>query len=125
MIPIRDLVLVLSGSAIGGTARYIFSLLAIKAFPGKWPWGTFLVNLLGCFIIGLVFALASRNPERAHSIRLLLATGFCGGFTTFSAFAMENFQLIKHGQPILTILYISTSVTLGIVSVWLGAQIIK
>lgn len=125
MISFRDLILVLTGSAIGGTARYFCSVLVNRFNPGKWPWGTFGINLIGCLIIGMVYAIASRFPEKGHSIKLLMATGFCGGYTTFSAFAYENIQLLKQGEPLLSLLYISGSVILGILFVWLGAQIIK
>jgi CrcB protein len=87
--------------------------------------GTFLINLIGCFIIGMIYAIASRNATTGSEIKLLLATGFCGGFTTFSAFAFENLELFKSGQYLTALLYIILSVVLGILAVILGAYLIK
>ena len=87
--------------------------------------GTFLVNIIGCFVIGLVYAIAARNATTGSDIKLLLATGFCGGFTTFSAFAFENLELFKSGMHLTALTYIILSITLGILAVVLGASLIK
>ena len=89
------------------------------------PIGTFIINLLGCFIIGLLFGVARRNPVFKEQWWLLLATGFCGGFTTFSAFALEGNNLLT-GQHITTMLvYTALSVVLGLLlcrlGIWLTA----
>ncbi len=87
--------------------------------------GTFAINILGCFIIGMVYAVTARNASTGSDIKLLLATGFCGGFTTFSAFAFENLELLKSGQQLTALIYIILSVVLGILAVVLGAYLIK
>lgn len=85
----------------------------------SWPWGTFTVNILGSLLIGLVVGLVSKgvvSPE----MKLLLVTGFCGGFTTFSTFANESFNMVKAGDVLMTALYVGVSVVVGILAVWTG-----
>jgi len=125
MIDIKNILLVLAGSAAGGSARYLTSLLIQSKNTTQFPAGTFIINLLGCLIIGMVYAIAARNASTGSDIKLLLATGFCGGFTTFSAFAFENLELFKSGMHLTAIVYIILSVVLGILAVVLGAYLIK
>lgn len=125
MIDFKNILLVLAGSAAGGSLRYITSLMVQSKNTSQFPLGTFLINLIGCFIIGIVYAVAARNSTTGSDIRLLLATGFCGGFTTFSAFAFENLELFKSGMYLTAFLYIILSVVLGILAVVLGASLIK
>jgi CrcB protein len=125
MIDLKNILLVLAGSAAGGSVRYITSLMIQLKNTTQFPLGTFLINLIGCFIIGMIYAIASRNASTGSDIKLLLATGFCGGFTTFSAFAFENLELFKSGQYLTALLYIILSVVLGILAVILGAYLIK
>jgi CrcB protein len=125
MIDLKNILLVLVGSAAGGSARYVMSLLIQSKNSSLFPWGTFAINLLGCFVIGVVYAIAARNASTGSDMRLLLATGFCGGFTTFSAFAFENLELLKSGQHLAALIYIILSVVLGILAVVLGTYLIK
>ena len=125
MIDPKNILIVFAGSAAGGSVRYITSLLIQSKNTTQFQLGTFLINLIGCFIIGMIYAIASRNASTGSDIKLLLATGFCGGFTTFSAFAFENLELFKSGQYLTAILYIILSVVLGILAVILGAYLIK
>ena len=125
MIDLKNILLVLAGSAAGGSVRYITSLMIQSKSTTQFPLGTFLINLIGCFIIGMIYAIASRNASTGSDIKLLLATGFCGGFTTFSAFAFENLELFKSGLHLTALLYIILSVVLGILAVILGAYLIK
>jgi len=125
MINLKTILLVIVGSAIGGGARFIISEFIKQKFPMKFPIGTFLVNMLGCFIIGVVYAYASKNADNSPQIKLLLATGFCGGFTTFSAFSSENMELLKSGNQLTAMLYILTSVTLGILATVAGNYTFK
>ena len=83
MIDLKNILLVLVGSAAGGSSRYITSLLIQSKNSSLFPMGTFVINLLGCFIIGIIYAIAARNASTGSDIKLLVATGFCGGFTTF------------------------------------------
>ena len=125
MIDLKNILFVLVGSAAGGSLRYITSLMIQSKNSTQFPLGTFLVNIIGCFVIGLVYAIAARNATTGSDIKLLLATGFCGGFTTFSAFAFENLELFKSGMFMTALMYIVLSVTLGILAVVLGASLIK
>lgn len=115
---IRNILLVALGGAMGSVCRYLISKMITSAFP----WGTFSVNIIGSLLIGLLVGLSSRetiSPE----MKLLLVTGFCGGFTTFSTFANESFAMLKAGDAILAALYIGASVMVGIIAVWLGMNI--
>ncbi|MCE2849421.1 MAG: fluoride efflux transporter CrcB [Chitinophagaceae bacterium] len=125
MIDLKNILLVLVGSAAGGSLRYITSLMIHSKNSTQFPMGTFLINLIGCFVIGMVYAMAARNATTGSDIKLLLATGFCGGFTTFSAFAFENLELFKSGMHMTALMYVILSVTLGILAVVLGASLIK
>ena len=111
---IRNLLLVALGGAAGSVLRYLLSGLNTS-----FPWGTFTVNVLGSLLIGLLVGFVSKgvlSPE----MKLLLVTGFCGGFTTFSTFANESFCMMKAGDVLLTALYVGASVIIGILAVWGG-----
>ena len=112
---IRNLLLVALGGAVGSVCRYLLSGMNVAS----WPWGTFTVNILGSLIIGLLVGLVSKgivSPE----MKLLLVTGFCGGFTTFSTFANESFSMMKAGDVLQMALYVGASVVIGILAVWAG-----
>jgi CrcB protein len=125
MINFYNSMLVIVGSAIGGGCRFWISTLIQKQSNGSFPLGTFTVNMVGCFAIGWVAATAAKYSTDQTSLMLLLATGFCGGFTTFSAFAMENVQLIKSGWNLQSASYVVLSVVMGIVLVKLGLTLFK
>ncbi len=125
MMDIKNILLVFAGSAVGGTARYAVGLFVQSKNNVNFPLGTAVINVLGCFLIGMVYAIAARNAQSSSEIKLLLATGFCGGFTTFSAFALENLELFKSGQYLTALTYIILSVVLGILAVFLGAYLLK
>lgn len=103
--------LVACGGAIGATLRYAASLL-LKPH-GLFPWPTWWVNLLGCFCAGLFLALCQKYPALQQETRLFLMVGILGGFTTFSSFGLETFQLLRHGQHMLTLLYVLSTLFLG------------
>lgn len=116
---IKQLLLVFLGGGLGSVIRS----LAGKLFPSSsFPWSTLLVNVLGSLLIGLLFALFSRHII-GDNYRLLLAVGFCGGFTTFSTFSNENLHLMRDGQWLTFILYSVGTLLLCLVSVWLGDKI--
>ena len=122
---LKAILLVFAGSGIGGVARYGVQVWITRNYASVFPLGTFLVNITGCFIIGLLYALSEKNNLLTPEWRLALTTGFCGGFTTFSAFAFENMSLLKTGNPLYAGLYILSSVVLGIAAVYFGSLIIK
>jgi CrcB protein len=120
----KDLLLVCIGSFWGGGARYLVGKIVLSLMPISFPWGTMIVNVIGCFLIGLLSGL-SFGGQISSSAKLILVTGFCGGFTTFSTFMNENFLLERDGAIISAILYTLASFALGLIAVILGYQIVK
>ena len=112
-----QIVLVAIGGALGSVLRYLTSLFVTHYFSTKFPIATFIINFLGCFLIGVFFNFSGKFDEK---IKYLLMIGFCGGFTTFSTFANENLLLLQSGNYLLALLYILLSVVLGVIAVWLG-----
>ncbi len=122
---IRSIFFIAIGSALGGVGRFGLQALVNKYYTLTFPLGTFLVNLSGCFWIGVFYAIASKGHGLSEHWKLFLMTGVCGGFTTFSAFSFESLQLIKSGQWFTVSLYILGSVVLGIAGVLAGISLIK
>ena len=113
------------GSFIGGALRYLISTWMKNVCTQGFPWGTLMVNLFGCFVIGLLFALFGRYSSTSHPWYLLLTTGLCGGFTTFSTFANESLQMLQNGHWGSFLAYVSISVIAGICLTALGYWIVK
>lgn len=122
---IRTLVLVALGGGIGSVLRYLVSKIVYKWFSAYIPMGTFAVNVLGCFMIGLFFGLAIKNASYQGDMRILLMTGLCGGFTTFSAFALENVNLLQSGEYMQALIYIVASVVVGLLAVFGGIVLVR
>lgn len=114
---LKNVLLVGMGGAIGSMLRYGCSILINSR---TFPWSTLLINITGCFFIGLIFAFSLRDMHFLNNWKLFLATGICGGFTTFSAFSLENMSLLQSGKPGLAFLYIALSILLGIGASFLG-----
>lgn len=112
------------GGFAGSYLRYLLSVHIDKYFLTAFPLGTFLVNMAGCFIIGMVYGLSARLPLGAE-YRLLLATGFCGGFTTFATFSMEEVILAGETQFLMGFLYSGLSLIAGFFLAWLGLWLVK
>ncbi|MDR1884438.1 MAG: fluoride efflux transporter CrcB [Prevotella sp.] len=112
---LKQILLVGAGGAAGSVMRYLVSVLVTRIEPFLFPAGTFIINILGCFCIGLFANLISAN-----NLRLLLMTGFCGGFTTFSTFAGETLALANNNHMAMALVYTISSCVLGICAVWLG-----
>ena len=113
-----------AGGFIGAILRYLVSQFIQNKFLSAFPLGTLSVNIIGCFFIGLVYALSDRgnvSPEW----RLFLATGILGGFTTFSSFSNETVALMRDGQFWHALTYISLSVIIGLIATFAGISIIK
>jgi fluoride exporter len=108
-----------AGGMLGSIARYLMTK-AIDAKAGTiFPYGTLAVNVIGSFILGIIFAIAARKGGMDENWRLFFGTGVCGGFTTFSAFTMENFNLLQT-RPLIAVIYIAVSLIAGIGAVALG-----
>ena len=115
----KSFLLVFLGGGLGSGLRYIVTI-TINQYSKVLPFGTFTVNMLGCLLIGMVLGYAQKENTLSSNQTLLLATGFCGGFTTFSAFANENLELIKNGEIFNLSLYTIGSVLIGILAVFTG-----
>jgi len=118
---IKNLLLVGLGGSIGSMVRYAVSLLTNSKL---FPYATLSVNIIGSFIIGIVFALSIKEAGLSNNWRLFLATGICGGFTTFSAFSLENMGLLQSGRIGIALTYIIISIVLGIAATFLGYLLI-
>ena len=110
------------GGGVGSMLRYLCSHVIVKVFAKPFPVGTLAVNIVGCFVAGLASGLLLKmgGDER---LRLILMVGFCGGFTTFSAFAHENMSMIQNGSYLTAVAYILLSIVLGLAAVWLGMAV--
>jgi CrcB protein len=120
----KQLLLVFVGGGFGSVLRFII---------GKWlnnsengiPYGTFAANIIGSLLIGIILGLAAKNETLSQSQTLLLATGFCGGFTTFSSFAYENHVFLKAGDFTSFAIYTIASFVIGFLAVFLGLYLVK
>ena len=117
---LKNLLLVAAGGALGSAARFLLSKMIQENAATTFPLGTFAVNVAGCFAIGLVYGLSARSNAMSSDLRLLLTTGFCGGFTTFSTFCNESWGLFGQGGIITGALYTLGSLAMGIAAVAAG-----
>jgi CrcB protein len=122
---VTTILLVSLGAAIGANLRYWLSQWAAQQWGVAFPYGTLLINVLGSFAIGVVLTLAATNSAISASWRLLIVTGLLGGFTTFSTFSYETYQLLAEGSLLLAALYILGSVGIGLLGVVLGAALVR
>lgn len=113
------------GGGLGSIARYLCQRWIQVAYPQAFPLGTFIVNLSGCFLIGLFWGLAYRSFVTNENWKLFLMTGICGGYTTFSAFTLEGIALIRQQKPGLFLLYAGGSVAGGLAATYLGMKIFR
>ena len=120
----KQFLLVFLGGGLGSLLRYIISR-TFNTYFQHFYLGTFLVNIIGCLIIGLVLGISYKSNLLSQNQTLLLTTGFCGGFTTFSTFALENQTLLKSGEILHFSLYTITSIAVGILAVILGLWLSK
>ncbi|MEC9486992.1 MAG: fluoride efflux transporter CrcB [Prosthecochloris sp.] len=119
-----EVLLVGVGGFAGAAARYLVAV-ALSAAVSGFPFATLLVNLLGCFLIGAISQLSFTTSLVAPEIRLLLATGFCGGFTTFSSFANETAIMLRSGELFYAAAYISGSFFGGMICLYLGIALAR
>ncbi len=118
---IKNLLLVGLGGCIGSMLRY----LAWYFFKSpNFPVHTLMVNIAGSLVIGIVIGLSIKDPGFSNNWKLFLATGICGGFTTFSAFSIESLQMMMDGKYLISSLYIMASIILGIAATWIGFKMV-
>lgn len=122
---LRSILIVGFGGFIGTVARYLTSRYFQENIASVFPWGTFVVNIVGCFVIGLIYGLSEKGDFLSSDIRLFLTVGFCGGFTTFSSLANDAFLLLRQDEWLRFAFYTSMSFFLGLLAVYFGRIIIK
>jgi CrcB protein len=122
---VKILLFIGTGSFLGGVSRYLAARYIQNAMTSGFPYGTLLVNIVGCFIIGLLFGLSEKGSISHNEWKLFLTVGFCGGFTTFSTFTLENLMLLRNGAWFHFSAYTLLSVVVGILATIVGYSIIK
>ena len=115
----KHVLFVFIGGGAGSALRYLVGKIFNNTTQG-FPWGTFSVNIIGSLLIGILMGIALKNSSLSENHTLLLVTGFCGGFTTFSAFAYENQVFLKEGDLTSFFIYTLGSIGLGLLAVFLG-----
>jgi CrcB protein len=117
----KAVLIVAAGGALGSVGRYLLSVWVLRyALHWHFPLGTFLVNVLGCLGVGVLAGLVAKHDLLTPELRLLLFTGVAGGFTTFSAFGLETFNLLRKGEFGVATAYVVLSVVVGVLVLWAG-----
>ncbi|MDP3452229.1 MAG: fluoride efflux transporter CrcB [Bacteroidales bacterium] len=122
---IKILLLIGSGSFLGGVTRYLVSKTIHETFTTSFPFGTFAVNIFGCLLLGIIYGISERASFTNTELKMFLTVGFCGGFTTFSTFAGEGFALLRDSNIIYFSLYAGLSVVLGVLAMALGIALVR
>jgi CrcB protein len=120
-----NLLLVAAGGAVGASARHLVGLATLRVFGSGFPVGTMVVNIVGCLAMGILVGLFATRIQGSQALRLLLATGFLGGFTTFSAFSLDFTVLWDRGQIALAIGYVAASVLLSLAALAAGLWLVR
>lgn len=123
---LRNVGLVAAGGAVGSVLRYLVAVLGEKAFPATFPWGTFIVNVVGSALLGALLATAVTDPPRLSAeARLLLGTGVMGGFTTYSTFNAEVMKALQAGAPAKAALYVAATLVVCLAGAWAGWAVVR
>jgi CrcB protein len=122
---VKTLLYIAIGGALGSVLRYLTTVLVSKYWSHQFPLATFIANFLGCFLIGLFVGYLTKNQLNESQLKWFLVTGFCGGYTTFSTFSMENMTLFQNNNTLLALGYIALSIVTGLFAVGLGLFISK
>lgn len=122
---LKTILLVGIGGAIGSIFRYLTHWITTKYFQSTFPLSTLIVNILGSLLIGLFIGYIAKYFPENHPLKFLLIVGFCGGFTTFSSFALENYNLLQSNQQISAYFYMIISIILTITAVGFGNYLSK
>lgn len=121
----QNILAVFLGGGAGAVLRYLTGVLALRYLSVNLPAATFAVNIAGCFILGVLFAVFVDRPEVNTSLKLALTAGFCGGLTTFSTFSFEMFEMLKNAQYLQVSVYLILSLAAGLAAVWIGVSCAK
>lgn len=122
---LKSILLVALGGGLGSVLRYLANIGVEKIWANKLYYATFFVNIIGCLLIGLLMGYLHKNETENTVLKLLFVTGFCGGFTTFSTFGLESFNLLQTQNYITSLLYIAASILIGITFVGIGIYLTK
>ena len=122
---LQNMLLIGTGGFLGSVMRYGSNQMIVKLFDSTHPIGTFFVNIAGSFLIGLILGMFETGAMMSSNWKMFLAIGFCGGFTTFSAFALENLNFLQSQQFMLSLMYIGVSLILGLAAVYFGFWLAK
>ena len=119
------LLLVAAGGAIGASARHLVNVAALRIAAPGFPWATLTVNIIGCFLMGVVVEILARRYGGSNELRLFFATGILGGFTTFSAFALDFAVLHERGALLQAFGYVAASVLLSLAALFAGLALAR
>jgi CrcB protein len=119
------ILLVALGGGLGASARYLTNLAALRVAGPHFPWGTILVNIIGSFAMGVLIETLTRRTGTSMEVRSFLATGFLGGFTTFSAFSLDFALMWERGDQWIGAMYLSASVVLSILALFAGLSLVR
>ena len=119
------MLLIGAGGFLGSVMRYGSNQMMVKLFDSAHPIGTLFVNIAGSFLIGIILGLFEKGSLMSTNWKLFLAVGFCGGFTTFSSFALENLNFLQSNQFFISMMYIGLSIIAGLTAVYFGFWAVK
>jgi CrcB protein len=122
---LKTALIIAFGGGLGSILRYFTSVLVSKYWSSNFPLATFIVNSIGCLLIGFIIGLLEKNQLSDSRLKWFLVTGICGGLTTFSAFGMENYNLFQNNNSLLAFVYIAMSIVIGLLAIWFGVFLSK
>lgn len=121
----KILIYIGAGSFLGGIARYALTRFVSVGLDGSVPYGTLAVNVLGCFLLGVIYELSANYVDMPTELKLMMTVGFCGGFTTFSTFMAENMTMISLSRYAQCAVYAAASLLLGFAAMWSGHRLVQ